>query len=165
MVLVSVSSEETTVKAQALRNCKAAIAQGGVKRRRSLPTRANCPARVWWAGRKREKGKGRSVVLLRPLPCGTATTNSGNGDDTGHDDCNSGRGSDKRNGGRGNNIGDVHAYEHAYDGHSRPAPCPRTMTSLCLGLDEAIWAMCTALLLPLEWLQSGLSFSSHSPPC
>ena len=75
-------------------------------------------------------------------------TNSGNGDDTGGDDCNSGggggtgnsgRGSDKDNRRRGNNIhGDLHAYEHAYDGHSRPAPCPRTTTSLCLGLDEAI---------------------------
>jgi hypothetical protein len=65
-------------------------------------------------------------------------TNSGNGDDSSPDDGNSDRGSDKGSSGRGNNIGDVHAYELCGSGHSRPAPCPRTMTSLCLGLDEAI---------------------------
>ena len=41
------------------------------------------------------------------------------------------------------------------------APCLRTMSNL----DEAIWALRTALLLPLERLQSRLFFSSHSPPC
>ena len=65
-------------------------------------------------------------------------TNSDTGDDSSADDCNSGRGSDKGNSGHGNNIGDVHAYELCGSGHSRLAPCPQTMTSLCLGLDEAI---------------------------
>src|SRR6185312_2657786 len=45
------------------------------------------------------------------------------------------------------------------------APCLRTMSNLCLGIDAAIWVLRTALLLPLEWLQSRLSFSSNSPPC
>ena len=39
------------------------------------------------------------------------------------------------------------------------APCPRTKTYLCLGIDEAISAPRTALLLPIESLQSRLSFS------
>src|SRR6516162_7543046 len=51
---------------------------------------------------------------------------------------------------RGHNIrGDIHAYNV----HSRPAPCPRTLTSLCLGIDEPIEELCTVLLLPKEWLQ------------
>src|SRR5262249_32955769 len=111
----------------------------------------------------------RPQRVLRPLPCGELAdanypirlTNSGNGHDNSADDGNSGRGSDKGNSRRGNNnFGDVHAYELCGSGHSRLAPCPRTMTSLCLGLDEAISALPTALLLPLERLQSCLSFSS-----
>jgi hypothetical protein len=31
-------------------------------------------------------------------------------------------------------------------------------------MDEALEAPRTALLLPLEWLQSRLAFSSHFPP-
>jgi hypothetical protein len=44
------------------------------------------------------------------------------------------------------------------------ALCPPTMSNLCLAIDAAIWALRTAQLLPLEWLQSRLSFSSNSPP-
>src|SRR5262245_65360719 len=60
---------------------------------------------------------------------------------------------------------DIHAYYVCGRRHSRLAPCPRTMTRLCLGIDEAIQELRTALLLPKEWLQSRLSFSSNSPPC
>ena len=85
--------------------------------------------------------------MLQPSASRLLLTNSDSGDDRRGDDCNnargtdndsSGRGSDKGNKRRGNNNGDEHADEHAYDGHSRPAPCPRTMTSLCLEIYEAI---------------------------
>ena len=39
------------------------------------------------------------------------------------------------------------------------APCPRTKTYLCLGIDEAILASRKALLLPIGSLQSRLAFS------
>src|SRR6476660_1183377 len=52
----------------------------------------------------------------------------------------------------------------AVDARYGIAPCPRTKTYLCLGIDEAISAPRTALLLPIESLQSRLSFSCASPP-
>ena len=81
----------------------------------------------------------------------------------------------RRNSRRGHNIlghnihGDMHA-SHICGGRQQRsrvlavaryglAPCPRTKTYLCLGIDEAIWAPRTALLLPIEPLQSRLSFS------
>ena len=75
----------------------------------------------------------------------------------------------------GHNIhGDMHA-SHICGGRQQRsrvlavarygiAPCPRTKTYLCLGIDEAISAPRTALLLPIESLQSRLSFSCASPP-
>ena len=81
----------------------------------------------------------QSVLLVyRLIP--TSVTNSGNGDDSSADDCNSGRGSDNGNSGRGSDKGirNMHADVRAYSVHSRPVPCPRTLTSLCLGIDEAI---------------------------
>jgi hypothetical protein len=70
----------------------------------------------------------------------------------------------------GHNIhGDMHA-SHTCGGRQQSsrvlavaryglAPCPRTKTYLCLGIDEAIKAPRTALLLPIESLQLRLSFS------
>src|SRR5262249_58943280 len=83
-------------------------------------------------------------------------TNSDKGDDSRGGDCNSGHGSDSGSGGGGSDGGDsrhnMHADLRAYyvcgRRHSRPAPCRRTMTRLCLGIDVAIWALRTALLLP-----------------
>src|SRR6478672_6281504 len=75
----------------------------------------------------------------------------------------------------GHNIhGDMHA-SHICGGRQQRsrvlavaryglAPCPRTKTHPCLGIDEAISAPRTALLLPIESLQSRLSFSCASPP-
>jgi len=75
----------------------------------------------------------------------------------------------------GHNIhGDMHASQLCGGRQQRSrvlavarygiAPCPRTKTYLCLVIDEAISAPRTALLLPIESLQSRLSFSCASPP-
>ena len=82
-----------------------------------------------------------------------------------------------RNGRRGHNIlghnihGDMHASRICGGRQQRSlvlavaryglAPCLRTMSNL----DEAIWARRTALLLPLERLQSRLSFSCAFSGC
>ena len=125
---------------------------------------------------RRRKGRmccGPCPTLITSL---LAATNSDSGDGSSPDDCNSGHGSDSGNGRHGsykgnsrrrNKIhGDMHASDACGGRQQRSlvlvvarhglAPCPRIKTNF----DEAIEAPRTALLLPIEWLQSRLSFSS-----